>query len=98
MKIDGNLPNLDAQAAARLDALRVEDTKKKDAPARAGGADQVSVSSDVQLATSAIDAAQQATDVRPEAVERAKALLAAGQVGADPQALADKLIDRALEP
>jgi len=97
MKIDGNQPNLDAQAAARLESTRVADTKTRDAAARAGGTDQVSVSADVQLATAAIAAAQQTSDIRPDVVERAKALLADGQVGANPHALADKLIDRALE-
>jgi len=97
MKIEGNRPNFDTPATDRIDARRGVNPTAKDATSATDGNDQVRVSSDVQLANTAIQAATRASDVRPDVVERAKALLADGKIGADPQALADTLIDRALD-
>ena len=97
MKIEGNRPNFDTVQTDRVDSKRGVNPAAKDATSAAGGTDQVRVSSDVQLASTAIQAANQASDVRPDVVARAKALLADGKIGADPQALADKMIDRALD-
>ena len=64
---------------------------------RAGtGGDRVEVSADARLLGQAVDAANQAPDIRQEVVERAKAKLAAGEVGNDAGRLADRLIDSLL--
>jgi flagellar biosynthesis anti-sigma factor FlgM len=65
---------------------------RKDTPG-----DQVKLSSGAQLARSVMGAVDQAADIRYEKVARAKALLAAGEVGRDPFRLADAIVSRALE-
>jgi flagellar biosynthesis anti-sigma factor FlgM len=64
------------------------------APGPAG--DEVRLSSDAQLMQAAMTSAQQVPDVRQDVVERMQAALAKGEVGNDPHALADALIDRML--
>ena len=59
--------------------------------------DVVEFSPAVAIANAAVKSAAVSTDVRPEAVARAKALLEAGQVGQDLDALADKIIDSLLD-
>jgi flagellar biosynthesis anti-sigma factor FlgM len=59
--------------------------------------DQVTLSSGAELARSVMGAVDQAADIRYDKVARAKALLAAGQVGDDPLRLADAIVARALE-
>ena len=59
--------------------------------------DQVTLSSGAELALSAMGAVDQTADIRYDKVARAKALLAAGQVGNDPLSLADAIVARALE-
>jgi flagellar biosynthesis anti-sigma factor FlgM len=97
MKIDSNRANLETTPSDRIDATRMGDTKSSGARAAQRGTDQVSVSDAAKFASSAIDAARNAPDVRPDVVERAKALVNAGTVGRDPYKLADALIDKALE-
>lgn len=96
MKIEGNRPNVDASAAAKVDGGRVTSKNGKDSAGRANG-DAVTVSPDVQLAQKAIDSASQAVGVRPEAVARGKALVASGTLGSDADALADTLIQRLID-
>jgi flagellar biosynthesis anti-sigma factor FlgM len=95
MKIEGNRPNVDPSAAAKVDAGRVASKKGKETGS--AGGDAVTVSTEVQLARKAIDTASQSFNVRPEAVARGKALLASGTLGADPHKLADTLIQRLLD-
>jgi hypothetical protein len=61
---------------------------------RAGSvsSDAVSLSGDLHLADEAVRAAAVAGDVRPAAVARARELLASGQLGADLDKLADRII------
>jgi hypothetical protein len=59
--------------------------------------DQVTLSSGAELARSAMGAVDLTADIRYDKVARAKALLAAGQVGNDPLSLADAIVARALE-
>jgi flagellar biosynthesis anti-sigma factor FlgM len=96
MKIQGNSPNHEASAAARLEQVRADKQGRAD---RAGdaGTDRVQLSSDAQLVNSAVRAATDAPAIRPEAVERAKQKLVAGEIGQDAYALADRLIDHLLE-
>ena len=96
MKIEGNRPNVDSSAAGKVDAARTASSNGKDRAGRASG-DAVTVSPDVELAQRAIDSASQPTAIRPDAVERGKALLAKGSLGTDAGQLADTLIQRFLD-
>ena len=96
MKIEGNRPNVDSAAAGKVDAARTASSKGKDQAGRANG-DAVTVSPDVELAQRAIDSASKPTAVRPDAVERGKALLAGGSLGTDAGQLADTLIQRLID-
>ena len=96
MKIEGNRPNVDPSAAGKVDASRTGSSKGTDQAGRVQG-DEVTVSPDVQLAQRAIDSASQPVSVRPDAVERGKALLASGSLGSDAGQLADTLIQRLLD-
>ena len=58
--------------------------------------DTAQISGDVAFAGQAMAAAQAASDVRPEAVARAQALLDSGQLGQNLDRLANKMIDSLL--
>ena len=58
--------------------------------------DRFEKSPDAQLAEMAVRAATNTPDIRPEVVERAKAKLMSGELGADMERLADKMIDSLL--
>jgi flagellar biosynthesis anti-sigma factor FlgM len=97
MKIDQNRGGLDHVGGAKADAVRDERTAAADKAARdERAADRVQVSTTGQLAAAAAAAAAEAPEVRAEAVERAKALLASGELG-DPGRIADALIDAAID-
>ncbi|MFO7302616.1 MAG: flagellar biosynthesis anti-sigma factor FlgM [Acidobacteriota bacterium] len=59
--------------------------------------DAVNLSGALRLADEAVRAAALSGDVRPHAVDRARQLLATGELGSDPEALADRIIDSLLE-
>ena len=82
-----------SQQAERTSAVRPGQSER--APQAAG--DRVNVSSDARLVTEAVRAANQAPDIRRDAVERAKARLEAGEIGRDPARLADRIIDDLLK-
>lgn len=96
MKIQGNSPNHEASATTRLEQARSERQGKTD---RSGdvGTDCVELSSDAQLASSAVRAATDAPSIRHDVVERARQKLVAGEIGQDALKLADRLIDHLLE-
>lgn len=98
MKIDHNRGGLDHLGGAKTEAVRDERTAAADKAARdeRSGADKVRVSSTGQLAAAAASAASEASDVRADVVERAKAKLLSGELG-DPGRIADALIDKALD-
>ena len=97
MKIDQNRTGLDHVGGAKTDAVRDERAAAaKAAKDERTGADQVRVSTTSQLAAAAATAAAEAPEVRAEAVERAKARLASGELG-DPGRIADAIIDQALD-
>jgi anti-sigma28 factor (negative regulator of flagellin synthesis) len=58
--------------------------------------DRFEKSPDAQLAEMAVRAAVNAPDIRPEVVERAKQKLMSGELGANTERLADRLIDSLL--
>jgi len=97
MKIDSPGPDIRHQA---LDGVGrptapagAKDTAASTPPA---AVDEVRLSSDGQLLQAAVQAAQQLPDIRADVVERMRAALAKGEIGNDPHALADTLIDRML--
>jgi flagellar biosynthesis anti-sigma factor FlgM len=96
MKIQGNSPNQEASATTRLEQTRPERQGKADRSGDAG-TDRVELSSDAQLASSAVRAATDAPSIRKGVVEQARQKLLAGEIGQDPLKLADRLIDHLLE-
>ena len=97
MKIDNNRANFDRLEKARTEAASAEAAAKKDGGKVAQpGSDSVRISSGVQFASSAVNAASTAPEIRLDKVERAKAMLNDGTLGSDPFKLADAIIDRAI--
>jgi flagellar biosynthesis anti-sigma factor FlgM len=92
MKIEGNRPNLDPAALQRLDRAATE-ASKPSTSAKTGSGDRVALSADAALANTAMKAATDAPAVRAEVVQKMRALLAAGKLGADAHQLADSIID-----
>jgi flagellar biosynthesis anti-sigma factor FlgM len=98
MKIDQNRANLDTLPGVRTDAVRDERAAAVEKAVQDDrAADQVRVSTTGQLAATAAAAANNAPDVRPEAVARGRALLESGELGRDAGRLADALIDSLLD-
>lgn len=97
MKIESNNPGPENLAARKLERAQAEATQ--DAVAQGGKqpGDRVELSSDAALAQAAVKAIDETPDVRADLVERMKKALAAGEVGKDAQALADKMIDSMLD-
>jgi anti-sigma28 factor (negative regulator of flagellin synthesis) len=92
LKIVSNDQSLDMTPTGKVDAAKISEAKAAKASSSASPG-QFGVPADAKLTSRAIDAATQASDIRPEVVARAKALLAAGKVGNDAHRLADALID-----
>lgn len=98
MKIDQNRANLDTVANSRADAVRDERAAAAEKAAQDDRlADQVRVSTTGQLAAAAAAKANEASDIRPDAVARGRELLERGELGRDAGRLADKLIDSLLD-
>lgn len=98
MKIEQNRANLESLNGARADGVRDEKAVSSNRPAEdARNTDQVRLSGTGQLAAAAAAAANEAPDVRPEAVARGRALLERGELGNDAGRLADRLIDSLLD-
>ena len=97
MRIDGQASPTDAEAARRLESTNPADRPSGTGSARgAASTDRVEVSSDAQLVTAAIRAAEDAPAIRPDAVERARRALEDGTLGNDTDRLADRIIDSLL--
>lgn len=94
MKIESHRPNFDP-SLDRVDSKKTGDAAAADASNATR--DRIRVSPEAQLANEAVKAATSASDVRPEAVARAKKLMEAGLVGHDADAIAEALIKAALE-
>ena len=102
MKINGNSPD------PKIESSGIEKTRSAHKPSSTqaspadGGApvDTVQLSSQAQLAQrirQAVAAGAETDAVRMDRVEQAKQKLADGKIGADPMALADRLIEHMLE-
>jgi len=86
----------DPQAPSSTSVTRIEADLVRSVPrreAQPSGSDAVQLSDDVRLADEAVRAATPNGDVRPDAVAHARALLEQGQLGADLERLADRIID-----
>jgi len=96
MKIEGLPPNVDVESSNRLDRtaeIRPAVASGSDASAPSS-ADRVQLSPEAELLKAATDAANRTPAVRQDVVDRARALMDRGQIGADPLTLADALISR----
>jgi anti-sigma28 factor (negative regulator of flagellin synthesis) len=93
MKID-NQRTAESTLATRVEATAA--AKPSSAGQAASTTDSAQISGDVELVNRAMTAAQSASDVRPDAVARAKALLDNGGVGQDLDRLANTMIDSML--
>jgi negative regulator of flagellin synthesis FlgM len=97
MKIQAERPDDLAQASqagTERNRVRNEPTPTND---RSGTSDRVAVSSDAQLLNSAVKAANDAPEIRADVVAAAKQKLLSGELGADADRLANRMIDHMLK-
>ena len=96
MRIQGYRPE-DVAGAGQAQGTQGPDRAQQGTTGSAGvphnGADRVEVSNDARLVSTALREASRSPNIRPDVVERAKAKLAAGEVGTDVYRLADRMID-----
>ncbi len=93
MKIHGDRPSGVHDTAQAQQVDNAAQQRAQQARGGADGGDRVQVSADARLLGQAVDAAARAPEIRQDVVERAKARLAAGEIGNDPLRLADRMID-----
>ena len=97
MRINGQQPTpVDAEAARRLESAKAAERAAGAGQASKAGGDRVEVSTDAQLISAAAQAAKDSPDVRPEAVARGRRALENGALGADPDRLAQRIVDALL--
>lgn len=96
MKIQGDRPSGVQDAGQTQQVDKAAQQRAQQARSTADSGDRVEVSADARLLGKAVDAAAKAPEIRQDVVERAKAKLAAGEVGNDANRLADRLIDSLL--
>ena len=96
MKIQGDRPSGVQDAGQTQQVEKAAQQRAQQARGGADSGDRVEVSADARLLGKAVDAAAKAPEIRQDVVERAKAKLAAGEVGNDANRLADRLIDSLL--
>jgi flagellar biosynthesis anti-sigma factor FlgM len=96
MKIQAERPDelTATQTSADRNRNRTEPTPQSDRPKTS---DRIDVSPDALLLNSAVRAAQEAPEVRPAVVERARMKMLSGELGNDAERLADRLIDHMLK-
>ena len=95
MKIQGDRPS-GVQDAGQTQQVEKAAQQRAQQSRNVDSGDRVQVSADARLLGKAVDAASKAPEIRQDVVERAKAKLAAGEVGNDANRLADRLIDSLL--
>ena len=96
MKIQGDRPSGVQDAGQTQQVDKAAQQRAQQARGTADTGDRVEVSADARLLGQAVDAAAKAPEIRQDVVERAKAKLAAGEIGNDANRLADRLIDSLL--
>ena len=96
MKIQAERPDELVPTSTSTDRNR----SRHEPPPPGGGStnDRIDVSSDALLLNSAVRAANEAPEIRPAVVERARMKLLSGELGHDAERLADRLIDHMLKP
>jgi hypothetical protein len=93
-----HIMKVDPRAESSRDVQPVTADEVRSAPKPAeSAADAVKLSDALKLADDAVRAAAVSGDVRPEAVAKARQLMESGQLGSNPEALADRIIDSLLE-
>jgi hypothetical protein len=94
MKIDGNRPAQDTQAAdAARRAGNEAALRQGGRVSPAGAGDRVELSGDAALRVAALNAALDAPSIRPDAVQRAREKVERGEIGTDSTRLADAILD-----
>jgi negative regulator of flagellin synthesis FlgM len=99
MSIQGIRPNQSSRTDSSQQSQQLERTQSGQAGkgrVAAQSGDRVEVSGDARLLSSAMQAASNAPAIRTDKVEAAKAKLASGELGSNPQRLANKMIDSLL--
>lgn len=101
MKIDnGSLPQTPDRVGITAGVTSTE-ARRPAATGSGRASDAVAVSGEAQLLAAAVGHVKSLGEIRPEVVDRAREAIARGEVGADADRLADRLIDgllnRALE-
>ena len=96
MKIQGDRPSGVNDAGQTQQVEKAAQQRAQQARSGADNGDRVEVSADARLLGRAVDAAARAPEIRQDVIDRAKAKLAAGEIGNDPGRLADRLIDSLL--
>ncbi|WP_291986224.1 flagellar biosynthesis anti-sigma factor FlgM [Luteitalea sp.] len=96
MKIQGDRPSGVQDAGQTQQVEKAAQQRAQQSRGGVDAGDRVEVSADARLLGKAVDAAAKAPEIRQDVVERAKAKLAAGEIGNDPGRLADRLIDSVL--
>jgi len=96
MKIQAERPDELVPTSTSTDRNR----NRPEPPPPGGGSakDRIDVSSDALLLNSAVRAANEAPEIRPAVVEKARMKLLSGELGNDAERLADRLIDHMLKP
>ena len=97
MRIDKNRTELEGVSTRRPEATESGQVQGTEKAGQAKGGDKVELSSTAQLVATATQAANDAPEVRADVVARAKKLLESGELGADPERLANAIINRALD-
>jgi flagellar biosynthesis anti-sigma factor FlgM len=97
MKIEGASSNLESVATPQTGRVVTGRAKDAQPGSAAQVTDRVEVSGDAALAAAARRAADAAPNIRQDLVEKMRAKLEAGEIGNDPERLADRLIDHMLD-
>jgi flagellar biosynthesis anti-sigma factor FlgM len=93
MKINNDGPGALSNAADQVGRARSEQAQADKNRATASGGDALKVSPEAQLLKTLAEQSAGAPAIRQDVVDRMKALLDAGKVGDDPDALADAILD-----
>ena len=99
MRIDGQRLPGDADMTRRLESAKSAELPSGASVVQGPGqsTDRVEVSPEAQLVAAAVQAAHDAPEIRPEAVERGRLALERGSLGQDTSRLADRIIDALLK-
>jgi len=96
MKIEATRPNLESEATSQTGRVGTGRARDAQSGSTTQVSDRVELSGDAALAAAARRAAEQAPDIRQDLVDRMRAKLEAGEIGNDPERLADRMIDHLL--